>query len=121
MTDIEAIKKRLAHLVQKRDGLSGIGINNPDLNNTIIDITALLAEREWISVKDRLPEIGEEVLCYCPHKIEAGRNPVTALVRLIPYEGAREYYWDNYYGGNNTHVMKAVTHWQPLPPPPTGE
>lgn len=65
----------------------------------------------WISVDDRLPDIGEEVMVYCPHK---ERRKVTALCRLIRYEGAEEYYWDNAYGGSNVHVQKSVTHWMPL-------
>ena len=73
---------------------------------------------KWIHIKDKLPEIGVEVIVYCPHKISRQRNPVTALARYITYDGCDEnanYFWDNYYGGNNTHVKDAVTHWAHLP------
>lgn len=69
----------------------------------------------WIRVEERLPEIGEEVIVYCPG---SERKPVTALSRLIRYEGATNFYWDNYYGGSFTHIQEAVTHWQPLPNAP---
>lgn len=72
----------------------------------------------WIPVSERLPEIGNEVLVYCPHKIEFGRNPVTALMRLIRYEKATEFYWDNNYGGRNVHLKESVTHWMSLPAAP---
>lgn len=73
------------------------------------------AKPKWISIKDKLPEIGEEVIVYCPKCIS---RKVTALMRLIRYEGATEYFWDNSYGGSNVHVMHSVTHWMPLPESP---
>lgn len=73
----------------------------------------------WVSVKDRLPEIGTEVQVYVPSKLDFSRNPVTALTRLICYEEALDYYWNNNYGGSNIHVQDAVTHWRPLSSPPT--
>lgn len=70
-------------------------------------------EAKWISVKDRLPEIGQEV-----NVIVIG-NRVTSLARKIRYEGDKEYSWDNSYpGSGNWHAKEAVTHWQPLPEPP---
>lgn len=71
-------------------------------------------EMKWISVKDRLPEIGQEVIVYCP----SCKRKVTALCRLIRYEEAVNFYWDNSYGGSNIHVQDAVTHWMPLPEAP---
>lgn len=72
----------------------------------------------WISVADSLPAIGREVLVYVPSKIEMGRNPVTALIRLIRHEAASDFYWDNNYGGSNIHLPESVTYWMPLPEPP---
>lgn len=71
--------------------------------------------QKWISVEDSLPEIGEEVLVYCPYKIDKGKNPVTALARYVKHEGAIDYYWDNKYGGANTHLSDGITHWMKLP------
>lgn len=69
---------------------------------------------EWISVDDRLPEIGDEVIVYTPNS----RTKVTALCRLIRYEEDAEFFWDNFYGGTNFHLKESVTHWMPLPAPP---
>lgn len=73
--------------------------------------------KQWISVTDALPPIGQEVIVYCPKS----SRKVTALMRLIPYEGAREFYWDNAYGGGNTHVQNSVAQWMPLPVQPPRE
>lgn len=74
---------------------------------------------EWISVEDRLPEIGREVIVYRPYK-DVGKQ-ITALCRYIRYEEATDYFWDNNYpgSGENIHTMSArITHWMPLPDPP---
>ena len=83
--------------------------NYEDMNNL---------EKIWIDVNEALPPIGTEVIVFCPYKKEYGRSPVTALCRLIRYEGCNGFYWDNNYGGNNTHVQNAVTMWQPMPNDP---
>lgn len=57
---------------------------------------------EWISVKDRLPEIGERVLIYSRQTLEA-----------IRYEGKKF----NRFGVS----VDDATHWMPLPAPPKGE
>lgn len=72
---------------------------------------------EWISVKDKLPPIGQEVIVYSP-KSNSGDGRVTALCRKIRYEEATNFYWDNDYGGSNVYVQDAITHWMPLPEPP---
>ena len=54
--------------------------------------------QEWISVKDRLPDVGKFVLIY---------NEING-VRLDYHDGATFGYYD-------------VTHWMPLPNPPKGE
>ena len=62
-------------------------------------------ESNWISVKDRLPEEGENVLTY-------GARPsydVVYVNRLIDKKSG-EWLYGEY-----------VTHWMPLPQPPTNE
>jgi hypothetical protein len=72
---------------------------------------------EWINVKDQLPEIGREVIVFSPNSND-GTGRVTALTRLIRYEEATQFYWDNSYGGSNIYIQSAITHWMPLPEPP---
>ena len=87
------------------------GVEMQAVNKVIAESKWNNRPTEWINVKDRLPEIGEEVIVYTPN----GWSDVTALCRLIRYEGATEFYWDNHYGGSNFHLQEAVTHWMPLP------
>ena len=54
--------------------------------------------QEWISVKDRLPDVGKFVLIY---------NEINGVL-LDYHDGATFGYYD-------------VTHWMPLPQPPKGE
>ncbi len=57
---------------------------------------------EWISVKDRLPEIGEPVIIYYGRFVaEAMRNDNGVFVVSCSDEEAED-----------------VTHWMPLPEPP---
>lgn len=66
----------------------------------------------WISVKDRLPDEGEDVLIYCPEFLEDIR-------KAFYTEG------DFYIEKEDLIVEPApngyCTHWQPLPNPPKGE
>lgn len=67
---------------------------------------------EWISVKDRLPEIGQEVLVFRPYAhIHYDKN-ITIDARSgserMVYDGAR----------HDWHKPNYVTHWMPLPEAP---
>ena len=58
---------------------------------------------EWISVKNRLPEVGQLVLCYC----------------VCSYEVLRFMNVNSWLGARNADYMEGyVTHWMPLPEPP---
>ena len=61
---------------------------------------------EWISVKDRLPENGQWVLCKCRAEI---------------YEVLRNDFGSWYHDINHTYMSGFVTHWMPLPEPPKEE
>lgn len=58
---------------------------------------------DWISVKDRLPETEDHVLC-CTQSKKGGQNIVRGYYR-------RDGLW---VSGMNSNV----THWMPLPDPP---
>ena len=66
------------------------------------------AAPKWISVKDRLPEIGEWVLINGPEVCQ----------RIEPPSAS----WKAEYAWNTDHETfyypKDITHWMPLPTPP---
>lgn len=69
---------------------------------------------KWISVKDRLPERGIEVLIYVNCKWIV---PYRILARL-------GYKYDNskvFNTGDDKIDLDEVSHWTPLPPPPRKE
>jgi hypothetical protein len=61
---------------------------------------------EWISVKDRMPEEGVDVLVY--GDIYLNRNRKGADVDFVDRESGNFFYYDE----------GEVTHWRPLPEPP---
>ena len=67
---------------------------------------------EWISVKERLPEVNKLVLCY-------RYNP--SQYRIGFYIGAN--YTEDVAAFRNTNEIFSfgVTHWMPLPEPPKEE
>lgn len=66
----------------------------------------------WVSVEERLPELGDTVLAYIMHDTEVyGRDDGFRAYRVYEYDG-------HFIGMGN--LCKA-THWQPLPEPPKGE
>ncbi len=67
------------------------------------------AAPQWISVKDRLPEINVDVL------IIYGRLPFYHLA-FLTHNGDIQFFWGNY--SNIEYSLDDVTHWMPLPKPP---
>ena len=66
--------------------------------------------QEWISVDDRLPEVGGYVVCI------AKRNPFS---RFIPMVARIEK--NGWVNPITEQYISEVTHWMPLPPLPKGE
>ena len=65
--------------------------------------------QEWISVKDRLPELGERVIC----------TDGDAVFEQYRVEHSCVYgMWDRC---GLKSPMQEVTHWMPMPKPPKGE
>ena len=60
--------------------------------------------RRWIPVTERLPEIGERVLCYC-------RANIYDVLKMRS-DGS----W--VYEISRAYMSSFVTHWMPLPEPP---
>ena len=62
---------------------------------------ALAHSQQWISVSDRLPEKGADILVWCGWVISA------------MYDGKSTFYTED-----GTNPIYQVTHWMPLPQPP---
>ena len=62
-----------------------------------------ISEKGWISVKDRLPQNRQWVLCQC-------RAWIREVLRL------QDGRW--YHDSEHTYFISFVTHWMPLPEPP---
>lgn len=85
------------------------------LTNDAADaIEELLAKvPQWISVEERLPEFGERVLV-CGRIDDFGDEPEYGIDIAYRYHAGVEhidFYWDSTFD---------VTHWMPLPEPPSG-
>ena len=70
--------------------------------------------QEWISVKDRLPEEGEYVLCVLKGFNYGGKIQVCKFVPADKFKDKP--YFEHFRNG-----FPSVTHWMPLPPLPKGE
>lgn len=68
----------------------------------------LRKEREWISVKDRLPEEDSTVLIYTDHE--------TVLMGTFTWE--KKFEVGNFSDYYDTWKLEDVTHWMPLPQAP---
>lgn len=94
-----------AHEIVK--GIARGDIGYWDMVN-IIQTYADQFKQEWVRVEDRLPEDEGEYCvfwrnCVCIGEFKHGE-----------YDIQYDVYADDYFDG-----MPFVTHWQPLPPPPT--
>lgn len=61
---------------------------------------------EWISIKDRLPDVIGDYLCY-----DDGAGIAWAF-----FNSAKQWAYSHLDGDNGYYVF--VTHWMPLPEPP---
>ena len=66
--------------------------------------------QEWVSVKDRLPEVGGYVVCI------AKRNPFSRFMPMVARIDKNG--WVNPI---TEQYISEVTHWMPLSQPPKGE
>lgn len=90
--------------------------HTPFYRGEIIAFAELYASQsKWISVGERLPKIGEEVLCYAEH------FDIILCFRHKDYwcgsMNTRDAMTDGYC--DNSKINVEITHWQPLPLIPT--
>ena len=88
--------KRLKERIEQNEGADWLIAN---------DITV----KDWISVKDRLPEIGRSVIAY---------NALAKCAAEAMYKGEGMFLQFRWPARLQEHE---ITHWMPLPPPPKGE
>ena len=78
-------------------------------------------ETQWISVKDRFPELGKDVLVYAVGKIDGfiGEREIAICkrytMRVFPSAPEHET-WSSPW--RYFHTDYEITHWMPLPEPP---
>lgn len=66
-------------------------------------------KQEWISIADRLPDKGQEVLAY--------RGDFNGdMMNTYTYLGSGN--WQDDYGYRGSAEHDGITHWMPLPEPP---
>lgn len=84
--------------------------------NRNIDLAtaALQAHQSWVSVKDRLPEEGDYVLCVLKGFNYGGKIQVCKFVSADKFKDKP--YFEHFRNG-----FPSVTHWMSLPEPPKGE
>ena len=68
-----------------------------------------LEKTKWISVKDRLPELGERVICTDGYAVFEQYRVESSCVYGV---------WDRF---GLKSPMQEVTYWMPMPLPPKGE
>ena len=69
------------------------------------------AVQQWISVKDEMPEQGQKVLVFRPYAHEKPYKDPN--YKICTYAGEDIFI--------NSHFEYEITHWMPLPKPPTKE
>ena len=94
-------------------------LRKPIFPHELVDPTEAVADylldsgvtvQEWISVDDRLPEVGGYVVCI------AKRNPFS---RFMPMVARIEK--NGWVNPITEQYISEVTHWMPMPQPPKGE
>jgi len=83
------------------------------IGNRFYQILDIEFTEDWISTKDKLPKLYQDVLIYWA---EADQVVNAVLVRPDEYNG-EEYYW-KIYGIDEWIPLKHVTRWMPLPDKP---
>lgn len=80
-----------------------------DVRGCVDNMPTIEAEPDsgWISVKDRLPKLGERVMAFCK----------ASILTFLRYDG--EVWFE--MSSRNEYLPSFVTHWQHLPEPPKGE
>ena len=120
-----ALEEAEARIQELRDQLADVSKVIPDscehiLNmGKMIDVSTSATLNNWISVKDRLPELNDnhysdDVLMFNQHGMEV--THIEKVKRIIRWKGIQEV-----IETNNGALIEEYTHWMPLPKPPKEE
>ena len=90
---------------------SGVDAVDGYLRNSLSAYRNSVKRLQWISVKERLPEIGEWVLINGPEVCQRIEPPSASW--------KAEYAWNTDH--ESFYYPKDITHWMPLPKPPKEE
>lgn len=117
LIDADELKKRAVKVcfpdTPECGEFDAVGTGDIDIMPTI-DPESLRPTAHWISVKDRLPDVFDEVLVYDTF---SNTSISIAWRETTPRKnGIVDWYWNSQmsYPEDLTHV----THWMPLPEPP---
>ena len=101
------VREKLVELLAETPGIGW----SPSARGIIVDhlISHGVTVQEWISVKDRLPEHGDVVLCF----MKFGEH------RILQWDDVSS--WWLGYGRGDDWQKADVTHWAKMPQPPKGE
>jgi hypothetical protein len=72
---------------------------------------------EWISVNDRLPEKGQQVNVYGTFTNEVSGARKSPSIGVVNWDNEKYSECNDYYYYEMGYLN--ITHWMPLPPPPT--
>ena len=107
------VKEKLVELLQNAKAAMKSENLSCDIARNMFVVDFMMANgvtvQEWISVKDRLPEDGEYVVCI------AKRNPFSRFMPMVAR--IEKNGWANPI---TEQYISEVTHWIPMPQPPKG-
>lgn len=109
----EYIERDAAVMRLMQDGCSAKNIQS------IMELPAVSVP-QWISVKDRLPDVADKyIVTACDEWCSHGEGIwYDTVVVVAEYSGGCWNWNDN---GTDYDIDDLVTHWMPLPEPPKGE
>ena len=106
------VREKLIELISKAKYICANDYSDHTEDEYIADtlLDSGVTVQEWISVKDRLPEVGGYVACI------AKRNPFSRFMPMVAR--IEKNGWANPI---TEQYISEVTHWMPMPQPPKGE
>lgn len=110
----EYIERKASVMRLMQDGCSAKNVQS------IMELPAAVSVPQWISVKDRLPDVaGMYIVTACDEWCSHGEGIwYDTVVVVAEYSGSCWNWNDN---GIDCDIDDLVTHWMPLPEPPKGE